>query len=234
MAKQSLIPDTPNTSDTTNRTQGGGFLLDNVRLLGIIGIVLLVVIGGITWYFYSQGKANDHAQIELGRIRPYYDRSEFATAINGDSAKKMGGEPIHGLQYIADEWSGAPAGKVAALFLGNSHMALGEVDKAIKPYETATGSESPLVRSAAHAGLGAVKEEQKKYEEAAKEYETAASEDRSEVNTAEYLLGAARNYEQAGKKDEAVEIYRRIATQYPNSSVNAQVHIALARHNVEL
>jgi tetratricopeptide (TPR) repeat protein len=146
----------------------------------------------------------------------------------------MGGETIHGLQYVADEWGGTPAGKVAALFLGNSHMALGELDKAVKPYETATGSDSPLVRAAAHAGLAAVKEEQKKYEDAAKEFETAASEDRSELNTAEYLLGAARNYEQAGKKNEAVELYRRIATQYPNSSVNAQVHLALARHNVEL
>jgi tetratricopeptide (TPR) repeat protein len=234
MAKQSLTPDTPDTTDRTNREERGGFLLENTRLLGIIGIVLLVVLGGIVWFFANQGKKNDQAQVELARIRPYYDRGEFAVAISGDSSKTMGGEPVYGLRHVVEEWSGTSAGKVAALFLGNAYLATGEVEKAAEPYETATGSDSPLIRSAGHAGVGAVKEEQKKYEEAAKEYETAASEDRSELNTADYLLGAARNYEAAGKQEEAIEIYRRIATQYSTSAANAQARMALARHNEEL
>jgi tetratricopeptide (TPR) repeat protein len=234
MAKQSLTPDTPNTTAITDREQGGGFLLDNVRMLGVIGLILLAVLGGIVWYFYSQGKANDQAQIELARIRPYYDKSDFATAINGDTAKTMGGEPVSGLRHIVEERSGTPAGKIAALFLGNAYLATGEVAKAAEPYETAKESEAPLVRAAAYAGIAAVQEEQKKHEEAAKSYETAASEDRSELNTAEYLLGAARNYEKAGNKEEAIDIYRRIASQYPTSTVNTEVRMALARHNEEL
>jgi tetratricopeptide (TPR) repeat protein len=234
MSKQSLKLNTADTTTTTDREEGGGFLRENVRTLGIIGLLLLVALGGIYYYFYRQGKANDQAQIELARVRSYYDKSDFPLAINGDTSKTMGGAPIHGLRYIVSEWKSTPAGKIAALYLGNSYLASGQADKAAEPFEVATGSDEPLVRSAAHAGLGAVKEAAKKYEEAAKEYEKAASEDRIELNTPQYLLDAARNYELVGKKQEAIEQYRRVATQYPDSPVNTQARMALARNNVEL
>jgi tetratricopeptide (TPR) repeat protein len=231
MAKQSLKLDTP---DTTNRNEGGGFFLGNVRLLGFIGIGLLVVLGGIYFFLSRRAVANERALVELERIRPSYDRSEFTVAINGDTSKTMGGEPIHGLRYIVDEWSSTPAGKIAALFLGNSYLATGQVQKAGEPYETAAGSDAPLVSSAAHAGLAAVAENSKKYEEAAKEYEKAASEDRVELNTPTFLIAAARNYEQAGKKEDAIELYRRVATQYSSSQANGEARLALARFDVRL
>ena len=71
-------------------------------------------------------------------------------------------------------------------------------------------------------------------EDAAQQYAKAASEDRLELNTPQYLIGAARNYERANKPEEAKENYRKVATQFPQSPANAQARMALARYNVEL
>lgn len=234
MAKQNANVDTQTRSEEVVSPQGG-LLRGGVRTLGIIGIILLVAVGGVFYYNYSKAKSNDRALIELGRIRPYYDRGEFDTAINGDSIKKINGEKIRGLRAIADEWKSTPAGKISALLLGQSYLALGQTDKASEPFELATGADAEVVRSAAHAGLAAVAESKNKFDEAAKEYVKAASEDHLEYNAPHYLLGAARNYERAGNKDEAIKHYRTVATKYTQATeANTQARLALSRNNVEL
>jgi tetratricopeptide (TPR) repeat protein len=230
MAKRQSNIDTPSTTESG----GIGFLRDNVRTLGIIGIVLLVVVAGLFYFNYSRGKNNAQALIELGRIRPYYDRGEFMVAISGDSSKMINGEKVRGLRYVVDEYKSSPAGKIAALFLGNCYLGLSQPAKAGEPFEIAAGADDPLVTSAAHAGLAAVAEASGKYDDAAQQYAKAASEDRLEVNTPQYLIDAARNYERAGKPDDAKENYRKVATQFPQSPANAQARMALARYKVEL
>lgn len=230
MAKRQSNIDT----SSTNEAAGGGFFRNNVRTLGIIGILLLVGVAAFFFYNYSRGKSNGEALVALSRIRPYYDRGEYLVAISGDSSKSINGEKIKGLRYVVDEYKSAPAGRIAALFLGNSYLGLGQPAKAAEPFEIAAGADDQLVTSAAHAGLAAVAEGSGKFEEAAQQYAKAASEDRLELNTPQYLIGAARNYERAGKKDEAKENYRKVATQFPQSPANAQARLALARYNVEL
>jgi tetratricopeptide (TPR) repeat protein len=234
MANQSLKLDTPAMVDTVRDDERGGFFLGNVRVIGIIGIILLALVAGLFYFFSTQARANEKAQVELARIRPYYDRGEFQIAINGDSSKSYGGQKVNGLKHIVQEWDGTDAGKLAALYLGNSYLGLGQTDQAREPYEIAAGADADLVRSAAHAGLGAVSEAKGSYEQAAKEFEQAANEDRLELNTPEYLVGAARNYERAQKKEEAIKHYRTVATQYPSSSANTQARMALARYDVQL
>jgi tetratricopeptide (TPR) repeat protein len=233
MAKSVSTFDTPESVEQSGN-EGGGFFLGNLRLLGFIGFGLLAVIAGIFIINYLGGQANERAQVELGRIRPYYDKGEYAVAINGDSSKVIAGERVRGLRAIVEEHGSTDAGRIAALYLGNSYLALGQADKAVEPYETAAESDAPLMRSAAHAGLAAVAEARGNFAEAAEQYTKAASEDRLDLNTPQYLVGAARNYERAGKKEEAIKNYRRVATQYANTQANTQARLALARFNVEL
>ncbi len=231
MAKPVSKFDTSEAVTDTGRVVQGGFLLDNLRLLGIIGLVLLVAAGGIFYFFvYKRAQANQKAQIALARIRPLYDRGDFESAINGsDSVMTSGGGRAMGLKAIVAEWGSTEAGEAAALLLGNSYLVTTQAEKAKQPYETATDSDAPLVRSGAHAGLAAVAESEGHFEEAADEYARAASEDRLDLNTATYLVGAARNYERAGRKDEAIEHYRRVAYQFPGSQANTEARLALAR-----
>lgn len=220
------------TVETTS--SGGGFLRDNVRTLGIIGIALLVLVGVVFFFMYNRGQSNEQALAELGRIRPYYDRGEYAIAIGGDSSKTYGTEAVHGLRRIVDEYKSTPAGRMAALFLGNSYLGIGQPQNAAEPFEIAAGADDGLVTSAAHAGLASVAEASNKFEQAAQEFAKAAQEDRLELNTPQYLINAARNYERAGKNQEAIEHYKTVATRYAQSQANAQARLALARHGVNL
>lgn len=212
---------------------GGGFLRDNVKTLGFIGLGLLALLCVGLFFFLGRGKENDRALLELARIRPYYERGEYMIAISGDSSKIFNGEKVRGLRQIVDDYRGTPAGKVAALLLGNSYLGVGQPAQANAAFEIAAGAGETLVTSAAHAGLASVAEAASRYDEAAKEFAKAASEDRLELNTPQYILNAARNYERAGKKDEAIEHYKTVTTRFPQSQANAQAHLALARLGVE-
>lgn len=231
MANRQVNTDTP---DTQNNEQSESFLANNGRLFGIIGVVILVVIVGVFYFVNTSAATNDEAAMALSHIRPYYDRGEYALAINGDPSKKINNQKIRGLRSIVDEWGSTAAGKIAALLLGNSYLMTGQAAKAAEPFEIAAGAEDELVTAPANAGLAAVAETAGKFEDAAKAYERAASLDRLELNTPQYLIGAARNYERAGKNDAAKESYRKVATQFPLSPANAQARLALARFNVEL
>lgn len=229
MAKSVSKIDTPKNVEATAREEQGGFLLDNLRLLGIIGLVLLVVAGGIFYFFvYKKAQDNEQALLELARVRPFYDNGSYALAISGDSVLVADGQG-RGLEEIVDDWGGTSAGRIAALLLGNSYLATDQPERAEEPYELATNADDPLIRSAAHAGLGAVAEAAGRYEEAAEEYSRAASEDRLDLSTPANLIGAARNYERAGKQQEAIEHYRRVADQFPGSDANTEARLALAR-----
>jgi len=231
MAKRQSDIDTAATAETPGN---GGGILRNRRMLGIIGLALLAAFGLLFYFVIGRGGDNDRALIELARIRPYYERGEFAMAINGDPAKTINGEKVRGLRQIVDQYKGTPAGKIAALLLGNSYLGAGQHAQAKSPFDIAAGAEDPLVTSAAHAGLAAVAEAANRHEEAASEFAKAASEDRLELNTPQYLLNAGRNYERAGKKEDAIEQYKTVATRFPQSQANAQAQLALARLGVDV
>lgn len=223
------------TIATMKETASSGFFRGNVRTWGVIGIVILLVAGGLYYYRYTRAQANARALVELERIRPSYDKGEFATAISGDSTRKIGTEKVRGLRQIVDDFGTTPAGRIGALWLGNSYLATGQIDKAREPYEVAADADASLVSSPGHAGLAAIAESKRQYDDAAREYMTAASQDEREINSPRYLLGAARNYERAGKKDEAIKNYKTVATKYPQATeATMQARMALARNNVDL
>lgn len=230
MATRQSNTDTPDTQ--TN--EHDGFLGISGKTAAIVGIIVVIIIGGVFLYRQNVSSKNEEAVTALSRIRPYYDRGEYELAINGDPSKSIGGEKIRGLRSVVEEWGSTPAGKIAALLLGNCYMAIGQPAKASESFEAAAGADDELVSAPAHAGLAAVAETSGKYEAAAQAYEKAAADDRLELNTPQYLINAARNYERAGKSDAAKEDYRKVATQFPLSPANAQARLALARFNVEL
>ena len=85
MAKSSSQSAASDFPEQAENEQSGGFFLGNRKLLGLIGIGLLLLVAAISYFAYVRGASSDRAQIELARIRPYYDRGEYAVAIGGDS-----------------------------------------------------------------------------------------------------------------------------------------------------
>lgn len=218
---------------------GPGGIPRNLLVIG--SIVALLVIGGIAWFVLgNQGSSqNDIAAMELGRLTDMLDQGEYQKAIDGDPTIMIDGSPMKGLKAIVEAYDDTPAGRAAALQLGEAYLATGQNEAAADAFRVAEESEEELVRAAALAGLASVAEAEGNHAEAAARYDEAASlyeaEDlHSELLRPLYLYAAAKNYENAEEKEAAIERYREIAMRYPSSEENSVARLALARYGVEI
>lgn len=115
---------------------------------------------------------------------------------------------IEKIDEVVKAFPGTSSGKIALLYKGNLHLRIGELDEAIKSYQTfleKIGKER-LYRLLALEGLGYAYEGKKDYEKAAKAYEEMISLGENYYWTGTHF-NLARCYEKLGKKSEALENY---------------------------
>ncbi|MEK7263204.1 MAG: tetratricopeptide repeat protein [Bacteroidota bacterium] len=183
----------------------------NQQKVLIVAAIIIVITGGMYWYTYSSRTKNESASSELGKIYAMYDNQQYQQAIDGNPEAK-----IPGLKTIADMYSGTNAGEVARLLLANSYYALGKTDDAMKEYENCSLADSRL-KAAVYAGVAACYESKKNYADAATQYQKAASFGESVPGTAEYMFNAARCFSLSGQSESAIELLKRIKSEFPLS-----------------
>jgi len=209
------------------------WVLNNQRIVGAAGIVLLAGIAGAWWWVGQQKTNSEHAATYLSRIVVYYFNGDYRHAIDGDHQRKDNGEPIYGLRDIVEKFGSTPSGEQATLLLGNSYYAIGKYDSASREFEKAS-SDYPLIKASIEAGKAAIFEHSGNKTEAAKLFESAAMRDETNPLAADYLLSAARDYAAGNKKDDAVRLYRKITADYSTSQFDDAAKRELLKMNVEL
>jgi tetratricopeptide (TPR) repeat protein len=184
----------------------------------IIGIVVLIALIGIGYYYYTTSqaeKASKEAVMALSKALPEYDQGNYKLALDG-GANAMGNN-ISGLAEIANKYDNVNEGKLAALYAGNAYVNTNQFEKAKKYFDIATGSEAKVVQSGAYAGLAVCDEASGAYEKAADNYKKAAELLDEDLLKSKYLYFSAINYEEAGKKETAKDIYQSIVDLSRNS-----------------
>lgn len=204
-------------------------LQENVKLIGGITAVVVLAVAAFLYFRSQQETKVTSAALELSRVREYYEAGDYEKALKGDPSRKVRGQSIYGLEKIARDYSGTETGEVAALYAGNAYMAQRKADLAIKYFEDANDSDSPLVRTGANAGLAAAREEKGDFKSAAELYEKAATEG-SEIGLGErYKYFAALAYEKSNNKEKAEKLYREIIGENEYSEFSGQAKGALVR-----
>ncbi len=209
------------------------WVLNNQRTVGAAGVVLVALIAGLWWWVGQQKTNSDHAATYLSRVVYYYFNDDYRHAIDGNRQQKVDGEPIYGLRYISEEYGSTSSGNQATLLLANSYYALGKYDSASREFEKAS-SDYPIVKASIEAGRAAILEHSGNKIESAKLFESAAQRDDTNPLAADYLLSAARDYEAANKKDDAVRLYRKLAADFPSGQFDDAAKRELLKMNVEL
>jgi len=209
------------------------WVLNNQRVVAAAAVVLIAIVGGLWWWAGQRKLNSDHAATYLSRVLVYYFNDDYRHAIDGNRQQKVDGEPIYGLRYISQEYGSTVSGREATLLLGNSYYALGKYDSASLAFNDAS-SDYPVVKASIEAGQAAILEHRSNKMEAAKLFESAAKRDALNPLDADYLLSAARDYEAANKKDDAVRLYRQLAADYPTSQFDDAAKRELLKMNVEL
>jgi len=209
------------------------WVLNNQRVVGAIGVVLIAAIAGIWWWVGQQKANSDHAATYLSRVVGYYYNDDYRHAIDGDKQRKVDGDPLYGLRYIVENYGSTVSGRQATIMLGTAYYELGKYDSASREFEAAS-SDYPIVKASIEAGRAAIFEHSGNKMEAAKLFESAAMRDETNPLDADYLISAARDYEAENKKDDAVRLYRKIAEDYPSSEFDDAARRELLKMNVEL
>ena len=174
----------------------------------IVVTVLIFVVKGIVEKNAEENK--QLASLKISRILPYYQQGDFKKAFDGDPSKTIRNDKVIGLNEIISKYGGTKQAKFAAVFAGNSLLAMNRTSEAVQYFEKGLDSPASIIVEAANAGLGICSENSGKYKEAAEYYQKAALVAISPASIGKYEYFEAICREKIGEKEAAEKLYREI------------------------
>lgn len=163
-------------------------------------------------YFAEFTNATDSAKLMLA-----------ATVLNGD-----GRNP--GALKIINQYSGTPAANLCEYYAGTCYLHLGQFEKSIKYLKDFDANGATQIKSRALGMMGDASAELNKNGDALDYYKKAAEvNNKDEFTSSEFLFRAALFAQSTGKTKDAIELFKKIKTNYPLSERAADVDRYLAK-----
>lgn len=185
------------------------------RYLALGGILLLAAL--ITWLVLMSGK----------RKETFASRAlDQATTIAESGNLPLAASEI---QKVITTYSGTRAAQEAVIRLNQVRLVNGQHElAAVGLQDFIKSGPAPAYRAIANGLLGRALENSKRPLEAAAAYLGAAEAADLGYLKAEYLVDAGRAYANAGDKTKAVEVYRRVLKDYPESTAKTEAEVRLS------
>ncbi len=179
--------------------------------ISIAVTVLAVAIIATVVYVKNRSDNNERAMAQMGDVYALFDSGQYQAAIDGIPERN-----IPGLKSIVENYGSSPSGELARFYLANAYYQIGRYDEALRQFEDFSARDEMLTVSR-YAGIAECYEAKGAYKEAAENFEKAATKHAKDVNAAENLNNAARNFGLFGDKEKAIELYKRLKKNYPTS-----------------
>ena len=187
---------------------------------GCVAAVLLIALAILAYNRFILQPKKEKAQAEMFKAEQKFAQGNFELALNGD-------DNTMGFEEIIDTY-GSKAGEAVYLYAGASALQIGEFDKAISYFKKYDG-EDKILLSRAQAGIGDAYVGLEDYKSALAAYEKAAATVSSNMYAAGYLLKAGQVAEEMGNKDKALDFYKKIKDQYPESAEASDIDKYITR-----
>jgi len=175
-----------------------------------ITVLALVIIAAVV-FVKNRIDNNERAMVQLGAVHALFDSGQYQAAIDGVPERN-----IPGLKSIVENYGSSTSGELARFYLANACYHLGRYDEALNHFEEFSTGDEMLVVSR-YAGIAECYEAKGVYKEAAEYFEKAATKNSKDINAAENLNNAARNFGLIGDREKAIELYKRLKKNYPTS-----------------
>lgn len=173
-----------------------------------IVIVVLAIFGYKKWY---QEPREAKAQAAVFRAEALFENDDFATALNGN------GNDVIGFLEVIDEFGGTKTANLAKYYAGVCYLNTGDFNNAIKYLGEFKGKDQ-LVKPLAMGAMGDANLELGNAAEAAKCYENAAKASKNSFTSPMMMIKAAYAYEMSENYAKALEMYKAVKADYPNST----------------
>ncbi|MBM2841423.1 MAG: Tetratricopeptide domain protein, partial [Bacteroidetes bacterium] len=187
---------------------------------------LVVLVAAVFFYVKNLNADNEKAATELGKVYTYYDNAQYQIVIDGVRERN-----ILGLKAIVEEYGSTHSGNLAKLYLADSYYNLDKFSEALKEYDEFS-PEGQLLTVSRYAGIGACQEALKNYNEAAENFEKAATKYPNDLNAAENLNNAARNFAAAGQKEQALDLYKKLKKDHSTTPFGREADRYIAQLSV--
>lgn len=173
-----------------------------------VGAIILIV-GGFWWYNSNKEAKSLEASTLIWNQENNFSADKFQEAIDGD---------MNNLGYaaISSEYSGTPAGEIAAYNMGIGYLNLGKYNEAINALE-GVDFEDVILGAVAKGALGDAYFELQEVDNAISNYKAAVNHSDNEFTVPVYLRKLAIAQETAGDVKDAITSYQRIKDDYPTS-----------------
>jgi len=208
-----------NVEQTLSKTEH--FLEENYKSL-LIGLGVVVAIVGLGWVgkLYLNNR-NDEAQSQMYQAQRYLEMDSLNLALNGDGN-------YLGFLDIAKDYKFTNAGNLANYSAGICYLHLGNYQDAID-YLGKYSKKDKVLGSLAIGAQGDAYVELGDLEKGILNYLEAADYAKNSFNTPLFLMKAGELYELSGKYTEALKVYERIETEYPESTEGTTIDKYIAR-----
>jgi tetratricopeptide (TPR) repeat protein len=208
-----------NVEQTLTRTEQ--YLEENYKTL-LTGLAVIVVVVGLGWLAKIYlSKRNDEAQSQMYQAERYLEMDSLKLALNGDGN-------YLGFLEIAKSYRLTKAGNLALYSAGICYLHLGQYQDAID-YLNKYSKKDKVIASLAIGATGDAYVELGDMNKGISKYIEAADYAKNSFNTPLFLMKAAELYELNGKYPDALKLYERIETEYPESTEGTTIDKYIAR-----
>jgi tetratricopeptide (TPR) repeat protein len=189
-------------------------------MLIILGVVVVLV--GIFWLGRLWlNKKNDEAQSQMYQAQRWLEMDSLKLALNGDGN-------YLGFLDIAKNYKMTRAGNLAKYNAGICYLHLGDYQNAIEELN-AYSKKDKLIGSVAIGATGDAYVETGDLDKGVARYLEAADMAKNSFNTPLFLMKAGQIFELQKKYTDALKIYVRIQSEYPESTEGTSIDKYIAR-----
>lgn len=211
-------PATDPPASTTNPSPGAptGSSSGRTRRIAIGAGLAVVILGGTAIALSGGSRKEEFAQRQLQAARVETETGNLASAAAA-------------LQGIVDTYGDTDAAIEARLTLAQIRLVNGQDELAVTGLRELIATDPPArFRAPAQALLGAALENATRHADAAEAYRQAADAADVDYLKANYMVQAARALVAAGQQPAAVELLRRVTTEYETTPVVTEARVRLA------
>ncbi len=201
------------------------YIEENQKSLTIIIAAIIVIVGGYLGYkrFVMTPKENE-AKSQMWMAEQYFERDSFQLALDGDGN-------YLGFLDIIEEYGITKSANLAQYYTGISYLHLGEFESAIE-YLKKFESDDEMIAPIAYGAIGDAYMELEQTSDALTFYNKAVNSSVNEFTTPIYLMKVAFVHKQNGSYDKALDAYKRIKKDFPNTTEGRQIDKYIAQIEV--
>lgn len=213
-----------------------GFWEDYRKPITLISTAVIGLVAGFLIYKYMfQIPKNEKANDIVFVTQKYF--ADFTNATDSDSskaqmaAKVLNGDGVNpGALKIMNDYSGTDAANLCEYYAGACYLHLGQFDKAIKYLKAFDADGATQIKSRTLGMLGDASAELNKNDDALSYYKKAATVDeKDDFTSSEFLFRAALFAEATGKTKDAIDLFKKLKTNYPLSEKAEEADRYLAK-----